>query len=288
MKAIYKHEMASCFHTLSGYIFISFLLFFAGIFTYAYNLHGGYASFQNVLGGITFVFLVIVPILTMRSFAEEKHQKTDTLLYSLPVKMPQVVLGKFFALVTILAMALAVVALIPLLLSAYGNVNMASSYGALIGFLFLGAALISVGLFTSSLTDSQAVSAGVCFLLLLVNYFLSSLSQYASSTSAAALLLSTVLVIMIALLFWIMTRSSYISVLVGLVLEAVLLALYVINKDWFSNTVPSIMKKLSLFDSYNTLLNGVFDFTVIVYFLTVMVFFLFLTVQSMEKRRWSD
>lgn len=138
MKAIYKHEMASCFHTLSGYIFISFLLFFAGIFTYAYNLHGGYASFQNVLGGITFVFLVIVPILTMRSFAEEKHQKTDTLLYSLPVKMPQVVLGKFFALVTILAMALAVVALIPLLLSAYGNVNMASSYGALIGFLFLG------------------------------------------------------------------------------------------------------------------------------------------------------
>ena len=175
MKAVYKNELSTYFTTLTGYVFCAFLLLFAGIYTTLLCLKNQYVEFEYVLGNMCFVFFIIVPVLTMRVLAEERRQKTDQLLYSLPISTTEVVLGKYFALLTVLAMPLAVICLYPLILSLYGGLNMMGCYLAIIAFFFLGAAFLAIGVFVSSLTESQALAAGLCFVILLINYFLTTL-----------------------------------------------------------------------------------------------------------------
>ena len=186
MKAVFRRELSSYFTGLSGYVFGAFLLLFAGIYTMAYNIRAAVSNFEYVLSSMSFIFLVIVPILTMRVFAEEKRQKTDQLLYSLPLTMTEVVMGKYLAMLVMFLIPLCIIGIYPAVLSHFGKVNLAAAYGALVGFFFLGAALLAVGAFISSVTDSQGVAAGLCFAALLVNYFLASLSSFFSSTAFAA------------------------------------------------------------------------------------------------------
>ena len=87
MRAVFRHELSSYFTGVTGYVFSAFLLLFTGIYTMVYNLQSASVHFEYVLGSMSFVFLIIVPILTMRVLAEERRQKTDQLLYSLPLTM---------------------------------------------------------------------------------------------------------------------------------------------------------------------------------------------------------
>ena len=181
MKAVYIREVRSYFTGLTGAVFAAFLLLFAGIFTMIYNLNAGYANFEYAMGNMPFVFLVIVPILTMRTFAAEKRAHTDNLLYSLPVSMTKVVMGKYFALLTVFVLPVLAICFYPLVLSFFGEVYLPAAYGSIVAFLFLGAALLAAGMFISSLTESQAVAAGVCFAVLLVNFFLADLAENLAS-----------------------------------------------------------------------------------------------------------
>ena len=180
---------------------------------------------DRLMRNLSFVFLVIVPILTMRTFAAEKRAHTDNLLYSLPVSMTKVVMGKYFALLTVFVLPVLVICLYPLVLSFFGEVYLPAAYGSIVAFLFLGAALLAAGMFISSLTESQAVAAGVCFAVLLVNFFLADLAENLAA--------------------------------------------------------------FSLFERYYDFMDGVFDLGTIVFYATVAGVFCFLTVQSMEKRRWA-
>ncbi len=161
MRAIFRHEISSCFTNLTGYVFGAFLLLFAGIFTMVYNLNYQVANFEYVVSEMSFVFLIIVPILTMRVLAEERRQKTDQLLYSLPLSMTQVVLGKYAALLCMLLIPTAILCLYPIALSTFGDIYFPAAFGAIAGFFFLGAALTAIGVFVSSVTESQAVAAGL-------------------------------------------------------------------------------------------------------------------------------
>ena len=167
MRAVFRHELSSYFTGVTGYVFGAFLLLFTGIYTMVYNLQSASVHFEYVLGSMSFVFLIIVPILTMRVLAEERRQKTDQLLYSLPLTMTQVVLGKFAAMLVVFAAPMAVICLYPVVLSAYGNVYLPAAYGAIVGFFFLGMALLAIGMYISSVTESQAVAAGLCFVVML-------------------------------------------------------------------------------------------------------------------------
>ena len=287
MRAVFRHELSSYFTGLSGYVFGAFLLLFAGIYTMAYNIKNALSNFEYVLSGMSFIFLIIVPILTMRVLAEEKRQKTDQLLYSLPLTMTQVVMGKYAAMLVMLLVPLAIISIYPLILSAYGNVNLAAAYGALTGFFFLGAALLAVGTFVSSLTESQAVAAGLCFVVLLVNYFLSSLASFLSTTAFASFAAFAVCIALLALIFWRMTKSGFGASVIFIALEAVLFALYTFRKDSFGGLFPTLLQRLSLFARFEQFVNGVFDITAIVFYISVIGVFLFIIVQSMEKRRWS-
>jgi ABC-2 type transport system permease protein len=288
VSAIFKHEVKSYFTGLTAYVFGAFLLLFAGIYTMAYNLNALMVNFEYVPASMSFVFLIIVPILTMRTIAEERRQKTDQLLYALPISMTEVVLGKFFALLVVFLVPTAIMGLYPLVLSAFGDVYLPAAYGAIVGFFFLGAALLSIGLFLSSVTESQAVAAGLCFVVMLVNYILASLADYLPTSAYGSFVAFTVLVLLVVLILWRMTRSSFAALLVGILLEGGLSAWYLSDSTAFESLFPDILEQFSLYQRFYTFVNGVFDLTGIVYFLTVIALFLFLTVQSMEKRRWSE
>ena len=287
MKAVFKHELSSYFTSLSGYIFGAFLLLFAGIYTMAYNIKNSMASFEYVLSGMPFVFLIIVPILTMRVLAEERRQRTDQLLYSLPLSMTGVVLGKYLAMLVIFAIPLAIVSVYPLVLSAFGSVYLPAAYGAIAGFFFLGAALIAIGTFISSVTESQAVAAGLCFVVLLVNYFLKSLAGFVSGSALTSFVAFSLLLVLLALVFYMMTRSTFVSAALFILLETGLFIGYLFVSDTFAGLFPTLLEKLSLFARFEQFVDGIFDVTALVYFITVSGVFLFLSVQSLEKRRWS-
>lgn len=287
MIAILKHELRLYFHSLTAYVFGAFLLLIVGIGSMLYNLQAAVSNFEYVLSFSSMVFAVIVPILTMRVIAEERKQKTDQLLYSLPISTTKIIVGKYLALLVLYLIPLAIISTYPLIFSQYGEVYLLTSYGSLIAYFIMGAALIAIGVFVSSLTENQGFAAGIGIAAILLNYFSVSLAEYVSATAAGS---SIVLFVLAGLLGWIikyLTRNDNLGYGVGLTLMAAVVALFWIDESKLEGLVPEIMKTLSLFDRFETFVNGVFDMTAIVYFVSVIIFFLFLSVQSLEKRRYN-
>ena len=287
MIAILKHELRLYFHSLTAYVFGAFLLVMIGVGAMLYNINAAYSNFEYVLSFSSLIFAIIVPILTMRVIAEERKQKTDQLLYSLPISTTKIILGKYAALLVLYLIPLAVVCMYPLIFSQYGDVYLLTSYGSLLAYFIMGAALIAIGVFISSLTENQGFAAGIGIAAILFNYFSVSLAEYATATAIGS---AIVLFILAGLLGWIiyhLTKNSNLGYIVGLGLMAVVVAFYFIDGSKLEGLIPDVMKTLSLFDRFETFVNGVFDLTAIVYFVSIIVFFLFLSVQSLEKRRYN-
>lgn len=287
MSAVFRHELRSYFHSLTAYVFGAFLLAVIGIGAMFYNLEAAVSNFEFVLSFASIIFVVIVPILTMRTMAEERRQRTDQLLYSLPITTTQVVLGKYFALLVVYLIPLAVISLYPLLFSQFGEVYLPTSYGSLFAFFLMGAALLAVGMFLSSLTGNQGFAAGIGVAAILLNYYSVSLAEYTSSTAMGSLIALYVIALLLGVVIHNLTRNENLAYGVTLVLIAALSVAYFVNSSAFEGLLPDIMTKLSLFRQFNSFVNGAFDLTAIVYYVSVMGFFLFLSVQSMEKRRYN-
>ena len=206
MIAVFRRELNGYFKSMMGYLFSAFVLIFAGIYTMVYNLSGYTAHFERVLSSISFLYLIAVPILTMRSVAEEKKQKTDQLLYSLPISLSSVVVGKYLAMLVVLLVPTAIMGLYPLILSQFGTVLLQTAYGALEGFFLLGACLLSIGLFVSSVTENQVAAAVITLVVMLVLYFMSGLASYVSTAASASL---TALIIVAAVLCLALAGCEY-------------------------------------------------------------------------------
>lgn len=287
MMAVYLKELKSYFTGVLGWLFAAFLTLFAGIYTMVYALTNGSPDFELVISSITFIYMIGVPILTMRSVAEEKHSRTDQLLYALPVKLSHIVLGKYLALCTVLLLPVCVIGLYPLVIMQFGALNMKLIYTTLLAFFLLGAALISVGLFISSLTESQVAAAVLTLVAMLILYFISSLATFVPNEGRASLIALCAVVAVFALILLALTKNSLVALLVAAAGIGGLCAAYVTSPDGFTGLFAKIMGQLSLFDRFDVFANGMLDLTGVVYFLSVSGVFLFLTVQSLEKRRWS-
>ncbi len=287
MIAVLKHELRSYFHSLMAWIFGAFLLCFVGIGAMLYSLQAAVSNFEFVLSFGCLVFVVIVPILTMRVIAEERKQKTDQLLYSLPLTTTQVILGKYLALLVVYVVPLCLISVYPLIFAQYGEVYLLTAYGSLFAFFALGAALITVGIFISSLTDNLGFAAGIGIAAILLNYYSVSLSEYVSSTARGSLIALAVIAVLIGVVVKFVTKNENLAYIVGGSLMAVILVAYFVNQSTFEGLLPNIMRQLSLFEHFYVFVNGVFDLTGIVYYVTVGAFFLFLSVQSLEKRRYN-
>ena len=287
MIAIWKHELRSYFHSLTAYVFGAFLLLVVGLGAMLYNLQAAVSNFEFVLSFSSLVFVVIVPILTMRVIAEERRQKTDQLLYALPITTAQVILGKYLALLAVYLAPLGIISFYPLIFAQFGEVYLPTAYGSILAFFLLGAALMALGVFLSSLTDNQGFAAGISVAVILFNYYSVSLAEYTSSTAFGSLVALVVLAVLLGLLVRCLTRNETAAYGTALVLIAALTVAYFVNQSWFEGLLPAIMKKLSLFEQFQFFVNGVFDLTAVVYYLSVTVFFLLLAVQSLEKRRYN-
>ena len=287
MTAVFFHEIRLLFSGLTAYVYGAFSLFFVAVYMMYYNLSAAYANFEYALAGASFAFVLMIPIITMRIIAEEKKQKTDQLLYALPITTTQIVVGKFLAVFLTSVIPMCIVIAYPLILQNYGNLYLPTAYGSLFAYIMTGAALLSIGIFISSVTESQAMAAGICFAAMLLNYYMVTLAEYVASSAYGSLVAILILELIIALLIKNMTGNPLLSKIFGGLSMAAAVALYVYKSEWFEGLFPKILEHISVYERFYEFVDGIFDYTHVVYFISVIVFFLFLTVQSLEQRRYN-
>ena len=286
MTAVYKRELRSYLTSMIGYIFIFFILLLTGIYFSAYQLSAAYPKFEYTLSALTFVFLISVPILTMRVLAEERKQKTDQLLLTAPVSVEKIVMGKYLALVTIFAIPMAIICLYPLLMTKFGTVSLGMAYTAILGFFLLGCANLAIGVFVSSLTESQVIAAVLTFVFLFAFYMMNGISSFFSEGALSTCITFGLLVLAASIIIYTMIKNFLISAVVCVAGEAVLAVLYLVNSDFFAGGIQKVLQVFNISGHFDNFANGIFDIKGILYFISVIAVCVFLTIQSIVKRRW--
>ncbi len=287
MGAVYRKELKSSLCNMTGVIFIAYVLIWFGIYTVAINLMSAVSQFEYTVSSAGFISLLALPVLTMRSFAEEKSNKTDSLLYSLPVSTTSVVVAKFLAMATVFAIPVVITCIYPFILSLYGPVYLNTAYSTLIAYFFLGCCLISVGMFISSLTESQVIAAVLNVGAIILIYFMSSIAGLISSAAAVSLVCIIIAAIIVAYISYKLTKNYVVGIAVGAILIGAAGIVYAVKSALFENLFPKALESLDVFSRTNSFVNGIFDLPAIIFYISVTVFFGFLTVQSMEKKRWN-
>lgn len=287
MAAIFKREMKMYFSSMIGYVFTAFFVLVTAIYFSLQNILSLSPQFENVFNSVIMMFLILAPILTMRLLSEETKQKTDQLLLTSPVSVVGVVLGKFFAAVTVFMIALVITMLFPLILSFYGSIAVAQIIGSYIGFFLLGSSFIAVGLWISSITDNQIVSAvatfAAVFLLLMVETIVSS----ASGNLTFSFIFALIIALLIATYFYSNTKDWSVGVIVFIVEAAVLAILYLKKPGVFYGLAGNFASMFAVLTRYNNFAMGILDLGSVVYFISFIGVFLYFTVRVIEKRRWS-
>lgn len=285
MSAIYRKEMRTYLCGMFGWAVMAIFLFFMGLFTVLFNFGSGLADFSYPLAAMQWVLLVMIPFLTMRSIAEERHSRTDQLLYSLPIPLRDVVMGKFLAAVTLFILPTAVSALFPLILSAFGEVSFAAAYTALFGYILLGVALIALCMFISSLVENQILAAVLSIAVSLAIYFMSSIGSLIPSSALVSFILCILACLVAALLMWCAAKNLNLAMITAVILVIPTAVIYLVKAELFESLVPDFLISLDLFSRFSGFSYGHFDLAATVFYLSFIGFFLFLTVRSMEKRR---
>ena len=182
MMAVLKRELKAYFTSVIGWIFLAAFFFVFNLYFVANNLIYGTPYLSYSLSNVAFVLVIIIPILTMRSMAEDRRTKTDQLLYTAPVSIPKIIIGKFLALAAIFSVVIGAICLCPLLLSRFGSVPMAESYAAILGIWLYGCLSIAICVFVSALTESQVIAAVLSFALLFIGLMMQQITGLISSS----------------------------------------------------------------------------------------------------------
>lgn len=233
MKAVFKREFRAYFSTPIGFVVLTAYYFFLGMYfelIYSY----GSPNVADILMAMISVVVFTMPVITMRLMSEDRHQKVDQALLTAPVKLSGIVMGKFLAALAVYGLGFAPTIIFETIVASYVSVNILSYIYALLGMMLLGGALIAIGMFISSLTESSVVSA---ILTLVVNILVLYMSSFAST----------------------------------------------IKISW----IAKITQKLAFITVVENFANEIFSISDIVYFVSIIAAFLFLSVRSLEKRRWA-
>ena len=287
MLAVYKKELRGYLTSMVGYVFIAFVLLILGIYFTAYNLQYANPDFGATLSSVTFLFLLITPILTMRILAEEKKNRTDQLLLTAPVSVWKVILGKYLSMVTIYAIPVVISAFYPLIMGRYGVISYPMAYVAVIGFFFLGCAQIAVGLFLSSVTESQVIAAVLTFGILFCSYMMDGIESFFSDTAISSMVAFLIIAVVVGIVVYQLTKNIIFSSCVGGVLVIGIAAVYFIKPTVFTGLIQKFLNLFAIANHFDDFVGGIFDVTGIIYMVSVVCIFVFLTVQCIQKRRWS-
>ena len=287
MTAIFLREFKGYFNSMLGWVLTGVMLLFGGLYFTAVNLQGGYTDLSYTLYSFIIVLLIFVPLLCMRSFAEEKRSRTDQLLLTSPVSIPGIVMGKYLSLLAMFAVPLGVYALYPLLMKALGAANFAASYSGLLAYFFLGAALIAVCMYLSTLTENQIVAALSGFGVLLVCYLMPAIQTLFTAGSSLALVVFAIILGAASLIIGLRSRSLVLGGGVFAVGCIALAVLFSVRSAALTTAFSAVLGALALFEPFLNFVNGLFDVTALVYYAGVAGLFLLLTGQALGKRRWN-
>lgn len=288
MLAIYKRELKSYFQSMTGPVFVAFLIGFTGIYFMAYNMMSGYPYFSYSLSGALIVFLVGIPLITMRSFSEERKNKTDQLLLTAPVSLGKVVLGKYFAMATVIAIPNLVFCVFPLIIKSQGTAYLTVDYISIAVFFLLGCVYAAIGMFLSALTESQMIAFISTFGILLVLYLWDGILSMLPSSAISGLVGVLILITIVAFYVWRMTDNLVLSGGIEIVGAAAGIIVYIVKSEVYENLLTNLLGRLALANVFTDITsNNIVDVTGIALYLSIIVVFVFLTVQAIQKRRWS-
>ncbi|WP_346909830.1 ABC transporter [Faecalicatena orotica] len=288
MLAIYKRELKSYFQSMIGCVFVAFLVAFTGIYFMAYNLNAGYPYFSYTLSGSLIVFLVGIPLITMKSFSEERKNKTDQLLLTAPVGLGRVVLGKYLAMVSVLAVPNIIFCIFPLIIKLQGTAYLKVDYISIGVFFLLGCVYIAIGMFLSSLTESQIIAFITTFGVLLVLYLWDGILSFMPGSAFSGVIGLIILLLIVAAYIQQMTGNWVLSGGIGLIGAAALIVTYILKSSLFENILTKVLGNLALANIFTDITSkSIVDVSGIVLYLSVIAVFIFLTVQAIQKRRWS-
>ena len=288
MFAIYKKELRQYFNSMIGFVFLAFFLAIIGFYTCGYNLAGGMGNFELTLGNVSFLFVILIPILTMRIIAEENHQKTDQLLFTAPVSPMRIVLGKYLSVMTLFTIGVAFISLYPLIISAYGkDVKLAAAYSSIMGFYLLGAAYIAVGMFLSSLTESQIIAAVLSFITMLMSHLLSSITNMLPSDALAQCIMIAIAWLVVCLVAYRMMGNPTVLITMSVIGEAAIWIVYFVKSSLYKSLFSNILNCFAISTRFDDFKMGILNYDAIVYYISIAFLFVFFTVQVVKKKRFN-
>ena len=287
MLAVYKRELRAYMNNVYGWLFMAIFLLFTGYMMFQNNLYDGMPEFELTLSASQYALLLLIPILCMRSMAEDRHNKTDMFYLSLPMKTSSVVLGKYFAMLTVYAIPCVILCVYPLVLGAFGPVNYLVAYLSILLYLILGAALIAVCQFLSSLTDNLVIAAVLGVLAVAVLLFAPFLSYVLPLSAIASFIGFVVLALLLAGIAFLATHNLNVTAITGAVAVVPLSVVYILSRSSFEGLFPSLLQFISPFAHFATFCQfGTFSVQSLILLLSYPVLFVFLTIQSADKKRW--
>ncbi len=289
MLAVFKKELKTYFRSPLGYVFVGMMMLIMGFYYSYYTLYYQYADYYHVLNACTSLVLFVIPILTMRILSEERRNRTDQILLTTPIKTSDVVLGKYLAAVVVFLIVIVLSALQPIVTAIVfkGQMSFQMTLGGYLAFLMLGLAFIAIGMFISAMTENQLIAAVIT--IALFSALILTEGFYALVSTSRYVSLGVLLVVLAGVLFlvYVSIHDILVTVIVGIVGVLGLVVTFFIVPTAFDGLLGRILKSLSIFERYAAMFSGVFAATDVIFFVTVAAFFLFLTYQVIERRRWA-
>jgi ABC-2 type transport system permease protein len=288
MLAVFKRELRAYFQSPIGFVVIGLFVFLSAIFFAATNLLGASSEYNGLLSTMAFIFLFLVPILTMRLLTEEKRQHTDQMLITSPLSVTAIVIGKYLAAVAVFLITLLVTVLFPIMMSFFALLGLEwwKILGGYIGLFLLGSAFIAVGLFFSSLTESQIVAAVATYTALLVMWIIDAVAGMVPTGWFAGLVFLALAAAAVALLVWFTTRSIPAAIVVAVVLGGAVAAVAVLQRPLLEGLIAKVLAWFSLLKRYEDFNLGILGLSPVVYYLSFSAAFVFLTVRMIDRKRW--
>ena len=287
MLAIFKRELKAYFQSPIGYIYMGLFLLLSGVFYLFGHLYTGSSDFSGFLGNILMIYLFAIPLLTMRLFSEEKRQKTDQLLLTSPISVMGIVCGKFMAAMAVYMATLLFTVAYAVIIAIHGELLVMETLGSYIGFIFLGACYISLGIFISAGTENQLTAALVTFFVLMFVWLIDPLGLLVPTDTSTGLISAFVLLAAV-LLFIFLNTKNWVIVLGTTILGSLTIGgFYLFRQNVFFGFIQRFLSWFSLNDRYEPFVRGLLRFDALVYYTSFAGLFLFLTIRIIEKRRWA-
>lgn len=287
MTTLLGKELKSYFTSPIGYVFMCFFLLIFGLYFTAINIFHPNGNYTYVISSLSNMLLFTVPILTMRLLSEERKNRTDQLLITAPITVTSIVLGKYLAATTLLLITLAITFIHPLLLMTLGTIPISSILCSYLGFFLLGCTLISIGLFISALTENQIVAAIGCIGAFMFLLLADGIATLIPTSRLASLVFLLIVIMIVSLIIYNGIKDLYISLFISFISIIISCLVFNFKGELFDGLSTKFLKWFSVYGRFESFSNGLLDVSAIIYYLSFIGVFLFLTKQVIEKRSWS-